>query len=380
MSEKPTADLAEEDLEALPEQLDESGAAVAAAGPLQFARMTGSSIAGRDAAAWITDFLNAAYYRHPVAGRDVDDMRLAFCVLTTYWYRHAVGRRLHFTDLRAFHHAFGAARFDTESSERGLLSHDELVDGGNRLLGDGFAAAYADDSRRAWGIAFQSVADRDAYDPHRRMKLARLGPLTPEIAPLEQQVWHTYPPVRMPSAEAVIGALTRPETWPDYASEIGRFTPLRAGGLDGQTFEIEVAAGTDSGRPIFTRGYVTITTLVTPDDPRALADWFTAMEDGLARYGDNEPRAVPEAATPLVGFDLTTHQGHFLGNGHNRLVLYTDPDGTAWVRAVGTWDPMAWHIDKAYKVAGHRAQHAFWGQGEEVRLSMLHQLALQIAA
>ncbi len=59
------------------------------AGPLAFARMTGSSIAGRDAAPWVTDFLNAAYYRRPVTDRDVDDLRLAFCVLTTYWYRKA---------------------------------------------------------------------------------------------------------------------------------------------------------------------------------------------------------------------------------------------------------------------------------------------------
>ena len=49
--------------------------------------MTGSSIAGRDAAPWVTDFLNAAYYRRPVAGRQVDDLRLAFSVVTTYWYR-----------------------------------------------------------------------------------------------------------------------------------------------------------------------------------------------------------------------------------------------------------------------------------------------------
>ena len=55
------------------------------------------------------------------------------------------------------------------------------------------------------------------------------------------------------------------------AAAAGRFTPPRAGGLDGQTFEIEVAAGTDSGRPMFTRGYVTITKLVTPADPHALA-------------------------------------------------------------------------------------------------------------
>jgi hypothetical protein len=383
MSENPTAQLPEEELQQLPEQLpdqlDDDEAAVPAAGPLQFARMTGSSIAGRDAAAWITDFLNASYYRHPIDHRQVDDLRLAFCLVTTYWYRNARDRRLHITDLRAFHSAFGSERFETSHSGRGLLSRDQLLHGGAGMHGDWFPDAYADDSRRAWGIAFPTVAERDAYDPQRRMKLARLGPLSPEIAPLEQQVWHTYPPVRMPSVEAVVGALTRPETWPDYASEIGRFTPLRAGGLDGQTFEIEVAAGTDSGRPIFTRGYVTITELVTPDDPRALADWFAAMEDGLARYGDNEPRAVPEDGTPVVGFDLTTHQGHFLGNGHNRLVLYTDADGTAWVRAVGTWDPMSWHIDKAYKMAGRDAQHAFWGQGDVPRLSMLHQLALRLS-
>src|SRR4051794_41922926 len=80
--------------------------------------MTGSSIAGRDAAAWITDFLNGAYYRRPVEDREVDDLRLAFCVLTTYWYRKGSGR-LRLTDLRAFHRAFGAGRFDTEQAGRG---------------------------------------------------------------------------------------------------------------------------------------------------------------------------------------------------------------------------------------------------------------------
>ena len=103
------------------------------------------------------------------------------------------------------------------------------------------------------------------------MALAKLGALTAESTPLDQQTWHTYAPVEMPSAEGVIAALTRPETWPDYASEIGRFTPLRPGGLLGQTFEIEVAAGIRSGRPVFTRGYVTITSLVTPDDPQRAA-------------------------------------------------------------------------------------------------------------
>jgi hypothetical protein len=182
----------------------------------------------------------------------------------------------------------------------------------------------------------------------------------------------------MPSTEAVLGAITRPETWPDYASEIGRFTSLRPGGLPEQTFEIEVAAGTESGRPMFTRGYLTITTLVTPDDPEALQAWFAAVEDGLARYGKDEPRAVPEGGTPIAGIDLTTHQGHFMGNGHNRLLVY-EHEGRTWVRAAGTWDPMPWHIERAYAVAGREAQHAFWGEGGVARLSMLHQLAERIA-
>ena len=364
----------------LPDHLDdEITDASPKSGLLRFARLTGSSLAGREAAPWVTDFLNAAYYRRPVANRDVDDLRLAFCILTTYWYRKPHHHRLHLTDLARFHHAFGHDRFAAEFSSRGTLTRSQLLDGAAHLLGEWFPAAYADDARRGWGVAFATVAERAAYDPDVRMALARLGRLTPECAAASEQIWHTYPAVEMPSAEAVIAALTAPATWPDYASEIGRFTPLRPGGLDGQTFEIDVAAGTGAGRPLFTRGYVTITKLVTPADPRALAAWFAALEEGLARFGHDEPRAVPEGGTPLVGFDLTTHQGHFMGNGHNRLLLYTH-EGRAWVRAAGTWDPMPWHISGAYRVAGRDAQHAFWGQGNNAAQSLLHQLALRIAA
>jgi hypothetical protein len=375
-----TDQLTKRPAEVLPEHLDEIEvqAGAPATGPLRFARMTGSSIAGRDAAAWVTDFLNASYYRRAVNHREVDDLRLASSVLTTYWYRKASGRRLHLSDLTAFHRAFGGDRFSTRRSARGTLDRDQLLEGADQLLGPWFSAAYGDPRRRGWGVTFATVEEFAAYDHSRRMGLARLGELTPESAPPGEQTWHTYPPVRMPSAPAVIDALTRPETWPDYASEIGRFTPLRPGGLAGQTFEIDVAAGTGSGRPMFTRGYVTITALLTPDDPDGLRAWCAALEDGLARYGDDEPRAVPEGAEPLVGFDLTTHQGHFMGNGHNRLVLYTH-EGQAWVRAAGTWDPMPWHLDRAYRMAGSEAQHAFWGRGGVARLSMLHQLAERIA-
>jgi hypothetical protein len=365
---------------ALPDHIDDprQDGPAPRSGPLGFARMAGSSIAGRDAAGWITDFLNAAYYRRPAGGRDVDDLRLAFCILTTAWSRKLAGQRLRLADLPAFHRAFGADRFDTTTSARGVLDREQLLAGAARLLGPWFPEAYADDARRAWGIAFPTAAEREAHDPGRRLALASLGPLTPERAPLDEQVWHTYPPVEMPSADAVVGALTRPETWPDYASEIGRFTPLRPGGLLGQTFEIEVAAGTGAGLPVFTRGYVTVTRLVTPDDPDALAAYFAEVEEGLARYGDEEPRAVPEGGEPVVGFDLTTHEGHFMGAGHNRLLLYVH-EGRAWVRAAGTWDPMPWHLEQAYRRAGSDAQHAFWGLGDAEAQSMLHQLARRVA-
>jgi len=39
---------------------------------------------------------------------------------------------------------------------------------------------------------------------------------------------------------------------------------------------------------------VTVTALVTPDDPAALAAYFAALEERPARYGEDEPRAVPE--------------------------------------------------------------------------------------
>jgi hypothetical protein len=40
---------------------------------------------------------------------------------------------------------------------------------------------------------------------------------------------------------------------------------------------------------------------------------------------------------------------------------------------------MPWHIDQADRRTGRDAQHAFWGQGNDVARSLLHQLTLQVA-
>ena len=40
---------------------------------------------------------------------------------------------------------------------------------------------------------------------------------------------------------------------------------------------------------------------------------------------------------------------------------------------------MPWHLERAYRLAGRDAQHAFWGLGGIPRQSMLHQIALALA-
>jgi hypothetical protein len=339
----------------------------------RFTRMAGSSIAAPDAAGWITDFLNAAYYRRDPAEREVDDLRLAFGIVTTRW--HELGRRLRGPDVVPFHRAFGRERLF--SRPRGTLDREQLLGGAAQLLGPWFPAAWADPDRRGWGIAFQTPAARAAYRPELRQRHARLGTPTPPVAPEREQTWHTYPAVPVASADRVIAALSRTETWPDYASEIGRFTPVRDSELLGQTFEIEVAAHPLAAAPVFTRGYVTITRLVSGADRPALDAYVRELNDGLARFGRDEPPAVPDDAAPILAFDLTTHEGHFMGRSKNRLVLY-DRGGQAFVRAAGTWDPMPWHLEQAYRRAGHEAQHAFWGMGSPQE-SMLHQIAQAVA-
>ena len=343
-----------------------------------FGRLTGWSIAAPDAAGWVTDFLNAGYYRRSPEEREVDDLRLALAIVTTYWWRKG-GRRLHLPDLLPFHRSYGRLRvIGGLRLPRGTLDREQLLEGAANLLGDWFADAYLDDTRRAWGVAFPSEEDKSRYRPESRLELATLEELTPPVAPGEEQGWHTYSPVEVSSAEGVIDALERTASWPDYASETGRFTALRDSQLEGQTFEIEVAAGTVSaGRPVFQRGYVTVTRRVSRDDPAELDTYFAELADGLARFGDNEPRLMPEGGEPLFGIDLTTHKGHFMGHGRNRLVVFSHEDRT-YVRAAGTWDPMPWHVRTMYRLAGRDAQHAFWGRGGTERQSMLHQLAKRV--
>ncbi|MEJ7825713.1 MAG: hypothetical protein WKF48_09805 [Solirubrobacteraceae bacterium] len=342
------------------------------------ARMTGTSISAPDAAGWVTDFLNAAYFARQPELRELEDLRVALAILTTRWQRLG-HRRLHAPDVAAFHRAFGRERFlDARSTPRGTLDAEQLHAGARRLIGAWFSEAYADDDRRAHGIAFQSPSERDAYRPEQRLRHARLGDPTPPERPTGEQVWHTYEPVAIASAAAVGQLLSQPARWPDLATDLGRFTAVRSGGLAGQTFEIEVITALTPRTPAIVRGYVTVTTLLSrAEEPERLDAYVADLNDRMVRVGRDQPPPVPDGATATLAMDLTTHEGHFMGRGLNRLLVY-EHDGQAFLRAAGTWDDMPMALEGAYRSAGRQAQAAFWGSGR-AESSMLQQIARQTA-
>jgi hypothetical protein len=346
--------------------------------PLSLARMSGTSITAPDAVGWVTDFLNAAYYARLPELREVEDLRLAFAILTTRW--HQLGhQRLHAPDVLAFHRAFFRERIlDSAHTPRGTLDREQLFTGAARLIGPWFGEAYGDDERRAHGIVFETLAEREAHKPEYRLRHAKLGELTPPARDRKEQVWHTYKPVAIASAARTLAALARPETWPDYGSDLGRFTAVRSGGLAGQTFEIEIISALSPRTPAILRGYVTVTRFFTHDEhPDDLAHYAARLSELMVRYGRDEPPAYPPGCTPLAVICLDTHAGHFMGRARNRLLAY-ELDGQAYLRAAGTWDDMPVTLEQAYRSAGRKAQQAFWGD-ERPESSMLKQIALRTA-
>jgi len=338
-------------------------------------RMSGTTISTPDAAGWVTDFLNTTYYARQPDLRDVEDLRMATAILTTRWHRKG-HHRLHAHDVLAFHRAFVRGRLmDRAHKPRGMLDREQLLEGAARLFGPWFAEAYLDGARRAHGIVFEDEADRASYRPEFRLRHAKLGEATPPANPLGEQVWHTYDPVPVLSADGAITALSRPETWPDYASELGRFTAVRSGGLPGQAFEIEIITPLTPRTPAFLRGYVTVTRVVAASDSDPIDAYAEELNELMVRAGRDQPPPFPPGCTPRAAIELTTHQGHFMGRGRNRLLVF-EQDGQAYLRAAGTWDDMPISLETAYRTAGRQAQQAFWGD-EHPDSSMLHQIAVR---
>ena len=320
--------------------------------------LPGSSIATPLAAAWVTDFLNAAYYAREPAERTVADLRLAHGILTTKASRLEAGRRLGVRDLVSFHGAFGSHRL----AARGRLDRASLLDGGAALLGDWFPGAWEDVRRRAHGIAFETVEERERFDPASR-RHARPGRLTPPRTPLAEQHVRAYEPVPLPNADAALRFLSDPARWPDMGSDRGRFTALRPGGLAGQTFEIELNVGPATRLPAFIRAYVTCTRVLQPG---------AELDDLIATLAEYAPE-LASSGTPVALVELTTHARHPLGAAISRLLIAEGAHG-ATIRDIGCWDTLPRHLQLAYDNGGGVAQAEFW-EPAPAHASMLAQLA-----
>jgi hypothetical protein len=181
----------------------------------------------------------------------------------------------------------------------------------------------------------------------------------PPLAPAAERRWAAYRAVPLPDAHAALRFLRDPARWPDMGSAGGRFTALRKGGLKGNTFEIEVSAQALPRVAVATRGYVTCTGVLTG-----------AREVARAHVAD----ALPDGGRALALVELTSHAGHFMGRAISNLLVF-EAGGGAFIRDIGTWDPLPAHLAAPYALAGKAAQKAFW-EPDPPALSMLAQLAL----
>ncbi len=343
--------------------------------PTATARLVGTTVASPTAAPWITDLLNAAYFARDPQARDLDDLRLAFAIVTTFWHEqdhHPVGAR----DLVRFHRALGTARLQRAGGRQGTLDTHALLAGGDHLFGDWFSEAARDPARRGWGIVFRTEAAKRDYRPEARLEQTHLGPVTPPVADASDQVVSTYPPVEVPDPAATVAALEAVDQWPEYGSELGRFTALRDGGLRGQTFEIEVLGFPSPRTPVLLRAHVTAERLaVAGQQDDALDAWLAQLRLAFAARSD-QPSPIPAGAQVHAMLALVSHEGHFMGRARSQLVVYSH-EGQAYIRAIGVWDPLPWHLAEMYEQVGQAAQHAFWGMGTPEQ-SMLHQLAAAV--
>jgi hypothetical protein len=163
------------------------------------------------------------------------------------------------------------------------------------------------------------------------------------------------------------------DSWSHFPTDVGRFTALRSGPLQGQTFEVEAIAELARHAPMLTRGYVTVTQVLDRSQSDALAEQVAGMSANLATMPLDEPAVLPPGATPTHLIELTTHEGHFLGRARNCLVLFETGE-RAYMRTVGNWDPMPWYARLSYAYKGADAQRTFWGL-ESPQHSMLRQFA-----
>ena len=79
----------------------------------------------------------------------------------------------------------------------------------------------------------------------------------------------------------------------------------------------------------------------------------------------------------MLAFDLTTHEGHFMGRSKNRLVLF-EQDGQAYVRAAGRGIRCRGTSTRPTGAPGATPSTRSGARARDPDESMLHQIALRL--
>ena len=222
-------------------------------------------------------------------------------------------RRLHGRDVVGFHRAFGRERIGTAVTARGTLDRDQLLAGAARLLGDWFpdasrttrAAAGASRSRPPRRVRRTTRASACASHGSARSRRARSRPSSRSGTRTRRS--------RSPARTRSSARCSRPRPGPTTRARSVASRRCAAAGSPGRRSRSRSRPGPRPAARCSRAATSRSRGCVTPDDEADLRAYVDELNDGLARFGRDEPPAVPGGAQPIVGFDLTTHEGHFIG-------------------------------------------------------------------
>jgi len=337
-----------------------------------FGPVIASPIFDRDAAPWVTELLQAGYYALAPRRRALEHLRLVLATLTTYWYRKPGRVPVGASDLDAFRAAYGSEELGSARGLRGVLTRSQLELGARRLLGEWFVSCFGRPDCQGHGVVFESPAQRARYDPRARLALVQQALLDTPTADVRGLRWRRQPAVALGSERAALALLSAPESFPALACECGWLTALRAGGLAGQSFELDAVCFSAEGNPSFACAYLSVSAHESAEDLPALRDHCERLEQRLREDEGDAAIILPYAARPLLAFELSAHAGQPLGDLTVSFVLYAR-DGRAWLSVAIGSEPRsgvsacdAWCSD-------------FFGGGEP-RRSLPHQLAVSCGA
>ena len=301
--------------------------------------------------------------------RDVDDLRLAFGILTTRWHR--LGRRLRAHDVARLpprvrrRRGFAGARAALGRSRASSCSRAR-----SGCSAPGSPTPTRDPARARLGHRVpRPPPSAPRTSPSGGSRDAALGRAHAAAARRREQAGTTYPAVPLPSARRrARGARPSPRAGPTSAARSGASPPLRSGGLAGPDVR-------DRGRRASPRRARRCSRAAMSPRPRCSttpAAIAAALEPAAAGLGGAAAAAGRDPAAAAAADHARGPLPRLCRVARGRVGAGRAPRSSA-TSASGTRCPRT--LPCPFRLAGRAAQSSFWGGGAPED-SMLHQLAL----